>query len=340
MNKKKGIIIVSCICIIIIALIGILAIEYLPAWLDEQEAKKAEEKERQIQEEYYIDEIVWMGVAEDGVSTCVIETIGDLNLRILPGKSVFLLSRYGEEVDFDAEYEEYLFKEYSIEDGTWRGIVDITEVLEEYPEYLISEVGTNFYYIDGENYIRVCIAIKPDEGESIYDYMDRQNIWKYIYLNIDTGKMFEGERNQFSDKIMGDVYSLLDNEEFLAENISEEFAERYKSWEHLTWFGPKTNGYFKIRLETADLPQQNEELYSLFPELKNYIGQEGYYVHLLIGNNPSAEYLLRLLMEDGKEISFEHMEPIPADESIDGQEHEVHSFEEYYQWKDIYWRDR
>ena len=57
MNKKKGIIIVSCICIIIIALIGILAIEYLPAWLDEQEAKKAEEKERQIQEEYYIDEI-------------------------------------------------------------------------------------------------------------------------------------------------------------------------------------------------------------------------------------------------------------------------------------------
>ena len=44
------------------------------------------------------------------------------------------------------------------------------------------------------------------------------------------------------------------------------------------------------------------------------------------------EEVMRLLMEDGEEISFEGC-VLPADESKDGEEHEIHSFEEFYQWK-------
>ena len=38
-----------------------------------------------------------------------------------------------------------------------------------------------------------------------------------------------------------------------------------------------------------------------------------------------------VLVEDGQEISFEGC-VLPANSSKDGQEHEIHSFEEYEQW--------
>ncbi|WP_268874764.1 hypothetical protein [Clostridium sp. Marseille-P3244] len=41
---------------------------------------------------------------------------------------------------------------------------------------------------------------------------------------------------------------------------------------------------------------------------------------------------MRLLMEEGEEISFEGC-VLPANESNDDKEHEIHSFEEFYQWK-------
>ena len=336
MNKKKIKIIIQCICIVTILIVLAFIAKYLfSVWQDKQT-----EKELQIQEEYYVDEIVWMGVAEDGISTCVVENVNDKSIRILPGKSVFLASISGVENECcGTEYTEYLLHEYSIQDGTLERTVDITNISGSYPEYILNQIYSLFI-LDEEVYIRVRLAIRPEEGETIYDYMDRQNIWKYLFINIETGEVVEEFNGQYTDMLMLDNYNILNNVPFLSDNISEDFAEKYYNFESLAKFSWKPNGCFKMDIEAIDLPHQNEELYSLFPELKNYIGQEGYYIHLVIGNSPSAEYLLRLLMEDGKEISFEHMEPIPADESIDGQEHEVHSFEEYYQWKDIYWRDR
>lgn len=339
MNKKKTIIIIRCICTLLILLIVAFVTKYVfSIWENKQAATKQEKVS--FYEDYTGTEIEWMGVAEDGISTCVVENVGYRSISILPGEGVFFTNRCGVEINFGVDYNEYLLKEYQIENGTQGRIVDITKVIDQYPDYLINSLS-KFYNINGQDYVRVCIYVRADEGETIIEYDGRgSSARKYIYMNIDNGEMFEGKSNQFSDMLMWDLETLFDNVEFLKENISEGFAGRYYNSPSTTGFTGKANGCFEIDIEAIDLPHQNKELYSLFPELKNYIGQEGYYIHLVIGNSPSAEYLLRLLMEDGKEISFEHMEPIPNYQSIDGQEHEVHSFEEYYQWKDIYWRDR
>ena len=73
-------------------------------------------------------------------------------------------------------------------------------------------------------------------------------------------------------------------------------------------------------------------MYREFPELKDYVGNEDDIVSLYLQEELTDEEIMRLLMEDGEKISFEGC-VLPADESKDGEEHEIHSFEEFYQWK-------
>ena len=91
-------------------------------------------------------------------------------------------------------------------------------------------------------------------------------------------------------------------------------------------------GVYQIEIMAKYLPKQNEALYGMFPELEQYRGEEDCYVCLYIGGYPTAEELLRLFMEDGQEISFEGV-VMSGEYSIDGEEHEIHSFEEYEQWR-------
>ena len=79
------------------------------------------------------------------------------------------------------------------------------------------------------------------------------------------------------------------------------------------------------------LPESNETLYKEFPGLKNYGGSEEDIVTFYIGGAPTAEEILKLFLEDGEEISFEGC-VLPAKLSIDEQDHEIRSFEEYEQW--------
>ena len=90
----------------------------------------------------------------------------------------------------------------------------------------------------------------------------------------------------------------------------------------------------QIYIETSvkNLPENNEALYREFPELKDYVGNEDDIVSLYLQEELTDEEIMRLLMEDGEKISFEGC-VLPADESKDGEEHEIHSFEEFYQWK-------
>jgi hypothetical protein len=87
----------------------------------------------------------------------------------------------------------------------------------------------------------------------------------------------------------------------------------------------------EIGLEAINLPQESQELYSMFPGLREFIGQEGLVITIYIGGKPSAEEILTMFMEDGQEINFEGS-IMRDDWSIDGQEHEIHSFEDFFRW--------
>ena len=93
-----------------------------------------------------------------------------------------------------------------------------------------------------------------------------------------------------------------------------------------------SEGQTYIETSVKNLPENNEELYREFPGLKNYEGSEDDIISLYLQEELTDEEVMRLLMEEGEEISFEGC-VLPADESNDDKEHEIHSFEEFYRWK-------
>jgi len=95
--------------------------------------------------------------------------------------------------------------------------------------------------------------------------------------------------------------------------------------------GFKNEGIAEVSITTYALPKENKELYSKFPELKQYQGQEGLVAQIFLGKYPSAEEIMKLFLEEDQEISFAGC-VMDGKYSIDGLPHEVNSFEEFDQW--------
>lgn len=95
--------------------------------------------------------------------------------------------------------------------------------------------------------------------------------------------------------------------------------------------GYRNEGIAEVEIVTYALPKENKELYSKFPGLKQYQGQEGLVAQIFLGNYPSAAEVMKLFLEEGQEISFEGC-VMDGKYSIDGLPHEINSFEEFDQW--------
>ena len=94
------------------------------------------------------------------------------------------------------------------------------------------------------------------------------------------------------------------------------------------------SGQVEITMTGSHLPHESYELYSRFPGLKEFIGRGNIEVVIIIDNYPTAKEILALLMEDGREISFEGC-VLCYTRSVDGQEHEINSFEDFFRWIDV-----
>jgi hypothetical protein len=100
------------------------------------------------------------------------------------------------------------------------------------------------------------------------------------------------------------------------------------------------DGLVVITLNSNYLPQESQELYSRFPGLRDYIGEEDLNVSVIISNDITNEEILLMFMEDGRDINFEGA-VLRAGWSIDGEEHEIHSFEDFDRLMDFgRWFDR
>ena len=89
----------------------------------------------------------------------------------------------------------------------------------------------------------------------------------------------------------------------------------------------------KLSFTTDKLPN-NTKLYEKFPDLKQKLeGLNGKKARLevVLTGNPSYEEIMELIMEDGREVVFNNI-TISAEDSVDGLEHEVHSFDDWRQY--------
>jgi hypothetical protein len=88
------------------------------------------------------------------------------------------------------------------------------------------------------------------------------------------------------------------------------------------------DGLVVIALNSNYLPQESQESYSRFPGLRDFIGEEDLNVSVIISNDITNEEILLMFMEDGRDINFEGA-VLRSGWSIDGEEHEIHSFEDF-----------
>lgn len=92
------------------------------------------------------------------------------------------------------------------------------------------------------------------------------------------------------------------------------------------------SGYMILHVSAWALPEDNVELYSRFPGLEEYKNAKDKIVTFFLPDYPRVEVFFPLLVEAEQGVSFENV-ILKEGSAIDGQEHEIHSFEEYYQWR-------
>ena len=231
---------------------------------------------------------------------------------------------------------------YDISSGKWMGSLDIKEEAEKFfPEkYWIGSVDV--IQKEGESYVETTFL-------DFNEYWEVENR-SYIYFNIDTNTMTILYPDEYADSSIPEtrtevlerakefernMYILKDKEL----GLLEKNGFRRLRWDDYEWVVGgiviklrRDAGIAVIEIQKGSLPEENAVLYTEFPELKNYVGEDNDMVCFFLEGYPTPEEILSMLIEEGEEISFEGC-ILPAESSIDGKEHEIHSFEEYEQWK-------
>ena len=177
--------------------------------------------------------------------------------------------------------------------------------------------------IDGKEYFGVDLVNMP----SLEEYAKNTNklTRNTIYIDLDTEEVVFKD-SMTTDWLLArsrylDIFSL----KFLQDNMqSAPFITSMYYWQDCV----------KISFTTDKLPENNTKLYEKFPDLKQKLeelnGQKARLEVVLTGN-PSYEDIMELIMEDGREVVFNNI-TISAEDSVDGLEHEVHSFDDWRQY--------
>ena len=202
--------------------------------------------------------------------------------------------------------------------------------------------------------IRGPIAYKRASGDLYFEWTLMNNMWefetifKYIRMNYSTGEF------SLHDNSILPIYPSTENERGLTVQMS--FFRRWWVDDDYTCFylnnGLIIDEYSDFRiiysiftptivfpsivmitLSPDNLPLESESLYTRFPELRQYQGLDGYEINVVLTGYPTAEEIFKLFMEDGHEIVFEDL-IMRGDLSIDGEYHEIHSFEDYFRFRD------
>lgn len=97
-------------------------------------------------------------------------------------------------------------------------------------------------------------------------------------------------------------------------------------------------GMIEVDMLASRLPKENSELYQEFPELKKYHAGSGKRIELYFAGYPDAEKVVRMLLEEGEEITYEGC-VLSGEKSIDGEDHNISCMDDYIKWRNWNWLD-
>jgi len=264
-----------------------------------------------------IDDVVWMGLGtvheED---TClVIENAASLRhyaqFSVIPGKYVFFTELEGKkeelEGNIDSPYCEKFYWEriqvsiYDIASGCQVRSIDVKQLVEEQAlGYQYN--GRSEQVFSGKNghvFLDWHLSDIPEDRNQ--EEVSKDLCMDYetgeIYLVDVRGELYDGDEKQ--EKFETEFRNS-DWEGFMEENGFTEFRkEGKKSFEHTTYSFVK--GIAKIDIEASALPRKNEALYTRFPGLQAYQGEEGKVARIFLGGYPTAKEVQQLFVEEAVE---------------------------------------
>jgi len=227
--------------------------------------------------------------------------------------------------------DEFHFSVYSLETGEKIKKIDIKEILQEkHPNLQLQ--SSNFFAVSyrGKPCIRFILAEYPQTYEE-----GLEDTRQYAYLDIETEELYLKE---FTERILP---SPLERKTDIFSEGNYNFLE-INGIENATVFAKRSwKGCLVISMPITSLPENNQQLYEMFPALAKVSEEaklqewenedETPYIDIYLVDDPTEEEIIQLLIPDEQEINFEWMK-ISGTNSIDGQDHEIHSFEEYQQY--------
>ena len=278
-------------------------------------------------------------------------------LAIIPNRYIALIEAEGKEKNIIVgsdliekySYEKFFINVYSLETRELVKSYSIKDLKKNMPsDYHISPSLSNCFQNNGQDYLKVYTSYVGRDSELMHKLF-------WLIINVDTDEMrfvdvdtyyddllessekavrYRDQLRIFYDWTQDPNYYQFLNANGFARFQWEDFKSQTMFFRCVT--GSSTQGYrnegiAEVRIVTYALPKENKELYSKFPGLKQYQGQEGLVAQILLGNYPSAEEVMKLFLEEGQEISFEGC-VMDGKYSIDGLPHKINSFEEFNQW--------
>lgn len=275
---------------------------------------------------------------------------------IIPKRYIALIEAEGKKKNFTLgvnliqkySYKKFLARIYSLETRELVKSYRIEDMIKEVPsDYHISPSLPMCFRNNGQDYLRL--------NTSYVGTDPTQTTRFYLIINVDTDEMSFVDIDTYYDEWQesGEKASrYLDQLHIFSDWTQEPNCYQFLSangfipllWEDYEpptkpiYFTTSSNtrgfineGIAEVEIKAYALPEENKELYSKFPGLKQYQGQEDLVAQIFLGNYPSAEEIMKLFLEEGQEISFEGC-VMDGKYSIDGLPHEINGFEEFDQW--------
>lgn len=237
--------------------------------------------------------------------------------------------------------ENFYVKVYGIGGKQIKNEIDVLEILKEKDMNIMPTDYTMFTTRMYEN--KPCLVFGAED--IVPSNEDKNNNTKrMIYIDVETGELFEKEYE--------DIIEDLEDENRVNSIYTSQFSKFMKQnmgravWSDFDTNSVRTLSFFEgcRQIHFTDIEniyENNTKLFTMFPELKilcdevkkNDINKvrANIAVDIVLTGNPSEEEIVSIILPEGREVSFEGVK-INAENSVDGKEHDIHSFDEWREY--------
>lgn len=237
--------------------------------------------------------------------------------------------------------ENFDVKVYGIGGKQIKNEIDVLEILKEKNMNIMPTDYTMFTTRMYEN--KPCLVFGAEDIVPLNE--DKNNNTKrMIYIDVETGELFEKEYE--------DIIDDLEDENRINLIYTSQFSKFMKQnmgravWSDFDTNSVRTLSFFEgcRQIHFTDIEniyENNTKLFTMFPELKRLCDEvkkndinkvrANMAVDIVLTGNPSEEEIMSIILPEGREVSFDGVK-INAENSVDGKEHDIHSFDEWREY--------